>query len=51
MTGSTLSPDGSVDHAELCECGDPRWKHRHDVSCLNQACNCIRFRAAGVERG
>ncbi len=39
------SPDGSVDHTELCECGERRWKHKHDASCQNLACTCNRFRS------
>lgn len=38
------SPDGSVDHDELCAtCGDPRWKHKNDGKCQNLVCGCTRF--------
>lgn len=33
-----------IDHAELCTCGDPRWKHKHDALCQNLVCRCSRFR-------
>lgn len=31
---------------DVCKCGEPRWRHGTDGSCLEESCSCLKFQEA-----